>query len=749
MASKAGRNAGIQSLSSSMRPAAASTVCYVCGAQSAECRLRVRPHGKESFFPFLEYHEAPSGVSINKDGTVDACRVCYAFLLQQWYAFEKSRTPIVKRLYWLKRLESCGSPGTNRPDPQMQVSPQMREEMYKLNIRDPAFVDDHFDSPDLLAKTEFIEKKHDDFDAPIDLPKFSVCYCCSQMTSRNAVCVVHTSHWSKSESPYFPCILGHTPPSGARSVDNLGRVLMCEPCANYLLQQWQTFEINNTPLHKRKYRLQSTQEKLFVESTSKMVCLTCGVKSNVNNMQLVHSHANLNKGPFFPCLERCIAPKGASLSRDGVAQLCNSCAASLYEQWNAHEVTQTPLKNRIYHINNKPVGYTHKLQLKSRKLHQDLEEATTEVCYICSKSVKSSLVHSVNTSAEEEHTMFFPFIRDLERPSKAMAIDSSGKVHVCDDCFNHLKTKWKKSDRNGFDKGFKPIVQENGNIETASCSQMAAVGDIVDTGTCFICGSNESPSELNDLHCYPSNEEEGIPFFPFLSNPKASHNSEIVTTSGVVKACTFCYVNMVIQWDDYENSESLMDHNRWLRPYHMRKFTCFTCSQAADISCRKLLDITKFNGLARLRKPFGAIFIEDGQIVVVCKPCEKSLHKQKKDLMLMGVPESEQLFNVDNKEVKEQVNQLKPSVNENSKIKEKGESVIVIDSDSDSEKDLAARRSHAHLQASVPQSVIQARPSQRPASVGRPVSVGLPTSGTRPGSAGRPQSSGKKLFSLF
>ncbi|XP_033113112.1 genetic suppressor element 1-like [Anneissia japonica] len=82
------------------------------------------------------------------------------------------------------------------------------------------------------------------------------------------------------------------------------------------------------------------------------------------------------------------------------------------------------------------------------------------------------------------------------------------------------------------------------------------------------------------------------------------------------------------------------------------------------------------------------------------------------------------------------------SVSEKASIKEKGDSVIVIDSDSDGEKDLSARRNHAHLQASVPQSVIQARPSHRPASIGRPTSVGLPTSGTRPGSAGRPLSSG-------
>ena len=249
------------------------------------------------------------------------------------------------------------------------------------------------------------------------------------------------------------------------------------------------------------------------------------------------SRGNLNKEPFYPCLEKCTPPKGAfPLSKDGIAKICNSCATSLHEQWNAHEVTQTPLKKRIYHISNKPVGYTFSAELKNKNPRQKMDESTNhEVCYICSKSTPQSSVHSVYTCAPKDNTHtvpYFPFINGFECPPKAKPIDSSGRVRVCEDCHGQLKAKWVKAGRNGFEKGFKPI-QENGNTESAA-SGSKAVSSQNKVDKCFICGSKEDASELNDLQCYPSNEEEGIPFFPFLSNPKASYNSEYTPTNGVV-----------------------------------------------------------------------------------------------------------------------------------------------------------------------------------------------------------------------
>jgi len=84
----------------------------VCGAKGASTVLHVRPrpNGAGSFFQFLEKHEPPhgakpSGVDVDLDGTVLACSVCHAFLNQQWESYEATKTPLLKRIYWLKRVD--------------------------------------------------------------------------------------------------------------------------------------------------------------------------------------------------------------------------------------------------------------------------------------------------------------------------------------------------------------------------------------------------------------------------------------------------------------------------------------------------------------------------------------------------------------------------------------------------------------------------------------------------------------------
>lgn len=90
------------------------TVCFVCGNTAYENNMQ-KLHSRMShlqddlpFFPFLEYHDpAPGAKTMGKDWSVISCQVCFAFLTQQWELFEKSRMPISKRLYWLKRPSGC------------------------------------------------------------------------------------------------------------------------------------------------------------------------------------------------------------------------------------------------------------------------------------------------------------------------------------------------------------------------------------------------------------------------------------------------------------------------------------------------------------------------------------------------------------------------------------------------------------------------------------------------------------------
>ncbi|KAL3065373.1 hypothetical protein OYC64_015528 [Pagothenia borchgrevinki] len=88
--------------------------CFICGSgvtPGKELRLQVT-YQKERlpFFPFLQNQEpAPGACELSPDGHTLVCAVCHFFLSEQWNSFERSRTPIEKRMYWLKRPYQCDS----------------------------------------------------------------------------------------------------------------------------------------------------------------------------------------------------------------------------------------------------------------------------------------------------------------------------------------------------------------------------------------------------------------------------------------------------------------------------------------------------------------------------------------------------------------------------------------------------------------------------------------------------------------
>lgn len=88
--------------------------CFVCGSgvtPGKELRLQVTyQREKVPFFPFLQNQEpAPGASGLSPDGHTLVCAVCHCFLTEQWNIFERNRTPVEKRMYWLKRPYQCDS----------------------------------------------------------------------------------------------------------------------------------------------------------------------------------------------------------------------------------------------------------------------------------------------------------------------------------------------------------------------------------------------------------------------------------------------------------------------------------------------------------------------------------------------------------------------------------------------------------------------------------------------------------------
>ena len=87
-------------------------LCFICGGKTQpdiNLVLYSRKRKDDSpYYPFLEVHDpAPGAEPMADDGSIQGCIVCFSFLQQQWLHFNKTRTSVNKRLYWLKRPPGC------------------------------------------------------------------------------------------------------------------------------------------------------------------------------------------------------------------------------------------------------------------------------------------------------------------------------------------------------------------------------------------------------------------------------------------------------------------------------------------------------------------------------------------------------------------------------------------------------------------------------------------------------------------
>uniref|UniRef100_UPI00398E72DF uncharacterized protein n=1 Tax=Pristiophorus japonicus TaxID=55135 RepID=UPI00398E72DF len=114
--------------------------CFICGgwmSPGREQRLQVRtkcPAGAPlPYFPFLLHQEpAPGARELSAEGWVLVCSVCRCFLGEQWDSFERSRTPVDKRMYWLKRPHQCDGRAASQEwnptfEPESSLAPGGRE----------------------------------------------------------------------------------------------------------------------------------------------------------------------------------------------------------------------------------------------------------------------------------------------------------------------------------------------------------------------------------------------------------------------------------------------------------------------------------------------------------------------------------------------------------------------------------------------------------------------------------------------
>ena len=320
--------------------------------------LSIKPRDKGAYFSFLENHELPNGAKKpTEDGIVNACLVCYAFLNEQWNSYERNKVPLVKRLYWLKRVDNRAFTGAEM-SLQGEYVAQVMGLQYNSNI------------PGSLC--------------PFDYGSHIGISCGDIKT------VAPSSTNDSNISPEF-------------------RELRSGWC-------WGFGSINlaqKTEIENKK----STETGTCEWDVRR--CYEQSKKCNTVGYSLLHLWKLLSKfsckihlcykvsdeEPFFPFIYTLPEPKGAmAISKNGLTQVCCNCKKALCRQWKIFEARSIPISERSYRINDMPVSEHKKISTIPRNKENGFSEFEIEVCYLCGEVSCVGSMHTISTRSENGKT---------------------------------------------------------------------------------------------------------------------------------------------------------------------------------------------------------------------------------------------------------------------------------------------------------------------------------------------------------
>lgn len=682
-------------------------ICFVCGSIGAETLLYIKQRDKGAFFPFLEHHDPPKGSRLpGVDGSVDSCRVCDAFLTQQWDSYEHSKTPTIKRLYWLKRADNGHFTGA-----EMRLQGEYIAQVMGLQYQPGVPVFDGTNSPPGMP--------YGDESPPHD-SRSSHRYSYPQDSVFNS----HPKMDVVSSKPSFNSVIGN----GSEGVLDL----------SVTRKAWAKAENQNN--------LNINADKKIKSET--FVCFTCGLLLPELEGKTVNAVQQANKEPFFPFLKECAPPKGA-LPISQSAQVCGSCRMSLYQQWQAYEMSGIPLHSRSYRISEdmpivRKAANADKDYAKQKDSFSS-QDSSTHNCYLCGLTHPENLIRKLDTlppKVSGPYAMFFPIVRDLRRPPRAQPLKSDGTVLVCFTCFGHLQHQWQVQEVQGvplyhrnyslqflediskkqaeqktvesFDisqplniqiSASSPDVSKNQSVQSVQRTTqglLAIAGPVashhnnesggapplrspspasntsqarrlsVESGSmktsismphplqhvtaiprkvCFLCGEKCIIAKSHVLCSYPTRHEpkvpntQTVPFFPFLANRDPAAASDPMTDDGTVLVCNFCYALLQKQYNEYEVSKLPSDSNRWLRKYSLTDYSCYVCSTVTDRKNVRSLEVAKFSFLKDHNCSLSALILDEGENICVCRSCFYSLEHQYSEYERMGVPPEMRKYN--------------------------------------------------------------------------------------------------------
>lgn len=347
-------------------------ICFVCGATGAGCFISTKPQKRGAYFSFLATHSPPDGANMpDSDGFVSACVVCKACLTEQWNSYERHKTPLVERIFWMKRIDDQAFTGAEISIQGEFVAQYIGTNSNGLSIDEKLDHGSH-DPNKLRRKPTGASLSGTVFD-----PEETSSSC------DDASGVLDLSTSPRKNSPNK---------SSAQSTQGFKTLpnAKSRPVAS-----------------ERKLRTRHNS----VQNASTFVCYTCrGLFSSPQKSRFLSCTYTSDDEPYFPFVQKLTRPDGAKeITKSGLAEVCCDCRKTLSRQWRVFETRKVPVEKRVYdieslvyssqlgsniHKNNNNNNDTNKNQnflgnLKNSFPKSEMSPEELPRCFACSQSSNS------------------------------------------------------------------------------------------------------------------------------------------------------------------------------------------------------------------------------------------------------------------------------------------------------------------------------------------------------------------------
>ncbi|KAM3626206.1 uncharacterized protein V6R79_024682 [Siganus canaliculatus] len=559
--------------------------CFICGSgvtPGKELGLQVT-YQKERlpFFPFLQNQEpAPGACEVSADGHALVCAVCHCFLTEQWNSFERSRTPIEKRMYWLKRPYQCDS----------RRVPQEWNISYDLERR----VSVGSQNYDGGAESDFSSFSDNDniSDQEMDLTGMGKDKCLRTSGKsprdsgrKNNVISVKNSPDSQRAIRYPVGVYGARGSPKAESVvpARRGAKIINNVCqsAESLAKSQERFPqrcfdspLSDTPVQDNGVIMRNRR---WLEE---------GNVRHAESRQIQRVADSSCASSRHPTLQY----RGRGEGHPSTALSSASSLSVLTKNDRA-----APRENNSDNCDESEINITSDDELRpardlsarnnTQSLHNEDTCPEEGVCYICGTGLRLDARFEVSVQKQERARgePFFPFLWLHSPPPGAVPISPAGTTVVCGSCYTSLMQQWQS-----FQLADVPVLQRlyvvplspgtssryPAQVTPKEGKAQTSVECVTDPRTpheaCFLCGQ-ECGGDLRVAYAQAGvGKSRGAMYFPFINLLPCPPNAQGLR-NGRVHCCPQCYFILEDIWSAYRLSlseELITSVSSFLVRYH-------------------------------------------------------------------------------------------------------------------------------------------------------------------------------------